>query len=309
MTETATPMWTHAHPGRLAALAVAVLAGLCTVALPTAPALAAPDPAKARVAFSPATADPGYATRLSLRGSGFQPIKGGFGGVYVMFGWVDSQWRPSQGGVSGKDYVYVQDTETKENHGYQRFVSFEGGSTEYAANGGTIHPDGTWATDLVVPGATFPARGRSGGTEQINCQRVQCGIITIGAHGVVNTQNETFTPIIFAVPGKQRQAPKTAAARKSNAPAAAAVPSIGTPPPTAVPSAGAAPGGLVINPAASPSSPSSGPVLPENAADTNAIPVTGGWLAGLATVVLLAGTAAGVVRYRRRGRSGTGAAA
>jgi hypothetical protein len=178
-------------------LTAAVLtAGLLAV---TGTTLATPAAAAggARVTVSPQTADPEYATRLQLRGTGFQSVRNGFGGIYVFFGWVDQKWRPSQGGQSGVDYVYVQDSETKDNRGFQRFVSYPGDPTAYAANGGQLTDDGTWATTLIVPGPTFPARGRSGEVEQIDCRKVQCGIITIGGHGVVNANNETFTPITF----------------------------------------------------------------------------------------------------------------
>jgi hypothetical protein len=175
--------------------AVVLLVGLLSaLGINAGPASAA----TAHVAVSPTVADPEYATDLQLRGAGFQSVKNGFGGVYVFFGWVDSHWRPSQGGESGVDYVYVQDEETKDNHGYQRFINFPGDPTAYAANGGEVHADGTWSTTLVVPGAVFPAQGRDGSVKQIDCRKVQCGIITIGAHGVVNAHNETFTPVSFA---------------------------------------------------------------------------------------------------------------
>jgi hypothetical protein len=153
-----------------------------------------------QVSISPGTADPDYATSLQLHGSGFQSVKNGFGGIYVLFGWVDANWRPSQGGASGVDFRYVQDSETKNNHGFQRFISFPGDPTAYAANGGEVAADGTWNTTLLVPGATFPAQGRNGGVEQIDCRKVQCGVITIGGHGVVSPSNESFTPVSFAVP-------------------------------------------------------------------------------------------------------------
>ncbi|SHH08770.1 hypothetical protein SAMN05443575_3287 [Jatrophihabitans endophyticus] len=197
-----------------AALLVAPLLAVSAGGLAPAPAGAAP---AAQVSVAPGTADPDYATTLHLRGTHFQSVKNGFGGVYVFFGVVRGTWRPSQGGVSGTNYVYVQDTEQKDNHGYQRFVAFPGDPTAYAANGGTVSAKGRWSTDLVVPSATFPARGRSGGVSTIDCRREQCGIITIGAHGVVNPRNETFTPVTFAAPA----AATSAAPRRTHSAAAA----------------------------------------------------------------------------------------
>ncbi|WP_162624810.1 hypothetical protein [Streptomyces cadmiisoli] len=194
--------------------AVALTAFLTlALAVVTAPAASA----AGRVTMTPGTADPQYATKIRLHGSGFQSVKNGFGGVYVLFGTVSGDWRPSQGGKSGEDYVYVQDSETKDNRGYQRFVAFPGDPTAYAANGGTLKADGTWDATLVIPGAVFPAKGRDGSIRQIDCRKVQCGVITIGAHGVSNAGNESFTPVDFAVP--DGSAPATKAAPATSAPA------------------------------------------------------------------------------------------
>ncbi|MEU6497766.1 hypothetical protein ABZ890_46780 [Streptomyces sp. NPDC046984] len=189
----------------LSTLVAAALLVLAAVLVPASEAVAA-----ARVTMTPATADPDYASKIRVHGAGFQSVKNGFGGIYVLFGTVSGTWRPSQGGTSGVDYVYVQDSETKDNHGYQRFVAFPGDPTAYAANGGTLKADGTWDATLVIPGAVFPAKGRDGGIRQIDCRKVQCGVITIGAHGVANPSNETFTPVTFAAPGRQAPATKTA---------------------------------------------------------------------------------------------------
>ncbi|MFI8523867.1 hypothetical protein ACIGB8_05455 [Promicromonospora sukumoe] len=156
--------------------------------------------AAARVAVS-GQPDAASATTVRVSGSGFQSVPKAFGGVYVFFGWVSDpsggSWAPSRGGVSGDTYRYVPDAETAQNAGYQRFVAFPGSSTEAEANGGTVAANGTWSTNLVIPGARFEAA--DGGT--VDCTTVQCGIITIGAHGVRNANNETFTPVTFAGAG------------------------------------------------------------------------------------------------------------
>ena len=162
---------------RRALITAVVLAAACTAGLPMSGAATV-----ARVQVSPGTADPDYATNVTVSGSGFQSVKGGFGGIYVMFGTVDAHWRPSQGGQSGVDYDYVHDAENKNNHGYLKFVSFPGGSTEAEANGGVISPNGSWQTTLVIPRATFPAVGRNGAVRQVDCHTVQCGVITLERH-------------------------------------------------------------------------------------------------------------------------------
>lgn len=141
-----------------------------------------------------AVVDPTYATTLTVRGSGFQAVQGGHGGVYVFFGHVRDGWRPSQGGRTGEDYFYVPDSESRDNQGFQRFVAFPGSDTASSAQG-TMSRAGAWSATLTVPGALFEAFDRSGGSRTIDCREVTCGVITVGAHGVSNASNETFTPV------------------------------------------------------------------------------------------------------------------
>jgi len=177
---------------------VALLAGGLSLTTP-----AAADGAGVTVTneFGTATADTTYSTEFTVAGSGFQSIQGAFGGIYVLFGWVSDpggdSWKPSSGGSTGITYRYVPDSEEKDNAGFQRFVSFPGSETEYAANGGVIAADGSWSLSMVVPGPKFQAYDRDNNPVDIDCSVVTCGIITVGAHGVVNANNETFTPIEF----------------------------------------------------------------------------------------------------------------
>lgn len=140
-------------------------------------------------------------TTLTLTGSGFQSVKGGQGGIYVAFGWVDNPdagtWGPSAGGQNGQDYRFAPDTEEADNAGFLKFVSFPGGATSAAANGGLLAEDGTWATELAVPTAEFESTDRDGNPTTVNCLEVQCGVVTIGAHNIKNANNETFTPVEF----------------------------------------------------------------------------------------------------------------
>ncbi|MGN8246660.1 hypothetical protein ACTHAM_000325 [Cellulomonas soli] len=184
--------------------AVTVVLACAVAAVGLVGATAAPARAAARVTVTneagTAQADTRWSTPLTVSGTGFQSIDGGFGGIYVLFGWVDDQggvWRPSQGGVTGEDLRYVPDSEQAQNQGYQRFVSFPGSQTEGSANGGVIAADGSWSVTLTVPGPQFQALDRSGAATTVDCLQVTCGVITIGAHGVVNAANETFTPVSF----------------------------------------------------------------------------------------------------------------
>lgn len=196
------------------------------VALPLSVAGSAASPAWAAGTVTVVGPDGGaalaadHASAITVSGSGFQSIPKGFGGIYVMFGWVDDpaggSWRPSAGGVAGEDYRYVPDAESADNNGYQRFLAFPGGETEASANG-TLGADGSWSVDMNVPGAVFESQDRAGRVTTVDCREVTCGVITIGAHGVKNATNETFTPVSFAA------AAPMAEATAGGAPAAAPV--------------------------------------------------------------------------------------
>ncbi|MET0822375.1 MAG: hypothetical protein ABWY58_15540 [Aeromicrobium sp.] len=212
---------------------------LLTVVALGASALLVPAPAEAAARVSvtndqgSAAVDPTYATTLKVSGTGFQSIKGGHGGIYVFFG------TKVPGG-----YLYVPDSETKGNQGFQKFVAFPGSDTAESANGGTIKADGTWASSLVVPGATFKAVDRDGKAQTVDCRTVTCGVITVGAHGVKNARNETFTPVSIADlytgrPSSKRtskpssSATPAAPAASSATAGAPAAPAASTPPPAA----------------------------------------------------------------------------
>lgn len=184
-----------------AVAAIALIFGASVVTAPAAHAAARVTVANSEGA---AAADPDYATNVTVRGSGFQSITKGFGGVYVLFGWVDDSsggsWRPSQGGLVGGDFQYVPDSEAIDNQGFMRFVAFPGSDTEAAAHT-VMAEDGSWTVDMVIPGAVFQSKDRTGSIANVDCRNVTCGIITIGGHGVKNANNETFTPISFTAPG------------------------------------------------------------------------------------------------------------
>ncbi|WP_378148102.1 hypothetical protein ACFJGV_07795 [Cnuibacter sp. UC19_7] len=145
--------------------------------------------------------NPDGPTQLQVTGSGFQSVAGGFGGIYVLFGWVDptGSWQPSAGGATGTTYRYAMDDEAAPQ-GYQQFLSFPGGATEASASGGVLGADGAWATTITVPGPVFQTFDRENNEITVDCVATQCGVITIGAHGVANANNESFTPVTFAQP-------------------------------------------------------------------------------------------------------------
>jgi hypothetical protein len=214
--------------------ALAGAAVVVAVLVPAEPAAAGPHVDVANDSGD-AVVDPTYATTVTVRGRGFQSIKGGHGGIYVFFGTVRPGWRPSEGGQTGSDYLYVPDSESADNQGYQRFIAFPGSDTAGSA-AGTISADGSWSTTLVVPGATFQALDRSGNATTVDCRQVTCGVITVGAHGVVNARNESFSPVRVDDLYADGAAPSADPASPSVAPPSAA--SAG---PTAAPQAGGKP--------------------------------------------------------------------
>ena len=160
-----------------------------------------------------AVIDSRYSSTLTVSGRGFQAIRGGHGGIYVWFGTVKKGWQPSQGGRSGIDYHYVPDSESKNNSGFQRYVAFPGSDTASAA-AGTMSQTGAWSVNLVVPGPKFQAVGRNGTVETVDCTKVTCGVITVGAHGVRNANNETFTAVSVRDLTGESAAPQSSAPSK-----------------------------------------------------------------------------------------------
>lgn len=199
-------------------VAVALAALLAAAALVVAGA--SPAQAAARLSASSSlggtVASTSGPTTFTVSGSGFQAVQGGFGGIYVGFGWVNgSNWGPSKGGATGSSYDYVPDDQSKNNKGYQAFVAFPGSETSGEAQG-TMGADGSFRLQLTVPGPTFTGAGG----KRIDCLQVTCGFFTWGAHGVRNGANETFTPVTFQ--GGAAPAADEAAAPVGGAPAARA---------------------------------------------------------------------------------------
>ncbi|MGA1836126.1 hypothetical protein VD659_04260 [Herbiconiux sp. 11R-BC] len=223
-----------ARAAAAALVATALFSGAATLAGP-APAAHAAGSVTVTVTGQPelvGVADANYLTDVTVTGRGFQSIPSGFGGIYVFFGWVEGgAWAPSQGGATGSSYRYVYDDEANPV-GYQLFVSFPGSSTESSANGGEVSADGSWSGQLKIPGSSFESYDRNGDVTTVDCLQVQCGIITIGAHGVVNPSNESFTPISFTdLYSGDAAAQAAAAAEKAAADAAAAAAASAAPAP------------------------------------------------------------------------------
>lgn len=131
---------------------------------------------------------------VKLTGTGYPVNRGGetFGGVYVLFGWVDSadpKWAPTQGGSSGKTFTYANDG--KPSGTFQKMVNFPGNTTGEGMP--TMDAKGNWTMDFPIEQSKFT----SAQEQEVDCYKVTCGIITIGAHGLPLPGGEVFTPIYF----------------------------------------------------------------------------------------------------------------
>lgn len=199
MSQSSFPAAPLAQVRRICAAAIALLLAW-GISSTLGVAQSTPAEAAARVSVS-GTPNADGTSSLTLSGSGFQSVHNGFGGIYVLFGVVDGTWQPSKGGKTGQNLRYAYDDESKPE-GFQLFVTFPGSSTAYAANGGELSTDGSWKGTIKVPGAKFTSYDRQRNPIDVDCTKEQCGIITIGAHGVANANNETFTPVEFPAAGQ-----------------------------------------------------------------------------------------------------------
>jgi hypothetical protein len=140
----------------------------------------------------------------------YQCGKSVFGGIYVFVGWVapGGQWGPSwrsstsSNGQFGVTYSYPGEGgggETRDDgSGVVRLVSFTPGGMSGEETPFHMDPAGNWTTTINVRGALYSWTDIStGASNVVDCRVVQCGILTIGAHGKSSRTNELFTPITF----------------------------------------------------------------------------------------------------------------
>ena len=140
-------------------------------------------------------------SRATLRGENYATSSDSgttFGGAYTMFGVIElredndpGSWAPTKRGASGSNYDYAGEAGK-----YQLMVNYPGNTTEPGSP--TMDENGNWVLeDHPIPGPQFTSQG---GVE-IDClaEGVQCGFMTIGAHGQRSSGVEVFTPVEFAV--------------------------------------------------------------------------------------------------------------
>lgn len=204
-----------------------------------------------------------------------------FGGVYVFFGWVadPDRFGPSirnsndNDGTFGVTYAYpggAGDASTRDDgSGAVRLVSFTAGGESGQATDFHMDGDGNWTTTVQVFGSTFTATMPDGETRTYDCQEVQCGVFTVGAHGIASATNEKFAPVTFETETGAASAPADAPGGPTPAgsagPAAAVTGSAATTPDLA-PGATSSEGPLDLNAGAVRSTGGIGPVVAAAAA-------------------------------------------
>ena len=155
------------------------------------------NPSGASLTVTPAYSLNDTDQKVKLTGKNFPTTnKAGteFGGLYVLFGWVDDgKWRPSEGGRSGSEFTYVEDITVDGNPAgvYQSMVNYPGNTT--GPEQPFMDKNGNFTMDFTIRQSQFT----SVHDRTIDCYQMQCGIITIGAHGQQSPGGEVFTPVYF----------------------------------------------------------------------------------------------------------------
>ncbi|TDD35833.1 hypothetical protein E1287_12660 [Actinomadura sp. KC06] len=146
--------------------AVIAAAGLITIGLGAAPALAA-GPA---TTVTPATGADPAGQDLAVQGSGFDPAANGGLGVYVVFGPKVPDYWTNAGAFQASKWVHKN-----------------------GAGENKLNADGTFA--LTLPGVK--AKYTDGSGKAVDCLTTQCYVITMAAHGSADRSQDTFTPVTF----------------------------------------------------------------------------------------------------------------
>ncbi|NLA35088.1 MAG: hypothetical protein GX868_05290 [Actinobacteria bacterium] len=149
------------------------------------------------------------------------------GGVYVLFGEVKlANWGPSHrgsggNGLFGHAYTYGGDadyaTRSDDGSGLNRFAAFypvgaDANATDFfmtlGAQSGITRP-GSFGTGrsganltITIPSPVFTyVNPMNDQPVTVDCRTANCGVYTIGAHGVAERANEQFVRIKFAAGG------------------------------------------------------------------------------------------------------------
>jgi hypothetical protein len=119
-----------------------------------------------------ANLDPDGEVTLTVEGSGFDPAGSGGNGIYLAFGPKNADYQTNAAAYYEAKWVHTGAAPSP-------------GQAE-------LNADGTFSTTIKVK-----ARYTDGGGTDVDCLADACYVLTIGAHGIVNPGQETFTRIRF----------------------------------------------------------------------------------------------------------------
>jgi hypothetical protein len=203
--------------GTVAALVAATVASAGLVTLSAEPAFAAPV-----VNATPSTGANPAGQTFQVSGSGFSATANGGLGVYVAFG-PDPALHPS-------------DWFNNISH-YQTAVWVHPGGTGTATNK-NMNANGTFSFTLTNADGS-PLTATYGST---NCRQIQCGIVTMAAHGSTDRSQDSFRPISFGTVNTNPATAKVGVQHSSSVP-----PFAGTAPYRWSLASGVLPPGLSLN--------------------------------------------------------------
>jgi hypothetical protein len=143
-----------------------------------------PTPSTPSIVVSKTTGLTRSGETITITGTGFSPtegtngtrppLRGTFGGVYVVFGAFPEVWQPSAGVASSQRKV-----------GAQLWVMNPENSTAIGTGTHPINADGSFTVTLTVAAGLVPATGN-------------LGIYTYSGSGAVHAPFETYTPLSFS---------------------------------------------------------------------------------------------------------------
>ncbi|MFI0368959.1 hypothetical protein ACH35V_13835 [Actinomadura sp. 1N219] len=146
--------------------------GAVVAATTAALLVAAPLPAHAAsVQVSPTSGVNPAGQAVTVRGSGFDPVRNNKFGVYVVFGPRRPDWTSNSNAYLAANWVHPGGS--------------GGGQARMSASGG-------FSVTLSVKAKYTDGDGR-----KVDCLATQCYVITMAAHGVPDRSQDTFTPIRF----------------------------------------------------------------------------------------------------------------
>ncbi len=169
----------HRALRRMGALMAAVLvAGSLAVAADVPAISAAPTPS---VTVTPTARANAAGQALALTGSNVSTTANGGIGIYVAFGpnpsSLPADWRVNAGYYQNVAWVHPGGTGTSTNQ--------------------PLQPDGTFAFNLTRADGSPLTAIYTGSAGTFDCTQIECGAITMTAHGVPDPTQDTFTPVSF----------------------------------------------------------------------------------------------------------------